>query len=402
MTDTELNRNYEEAKRKEPPILLRIFLCHSSEDKPAIRKLYLRLRAEGFDPWVDEEKLLPGQDWQLEISKAVRASGVVIVCLSRRAVNKAGYIQKEIKFALDIADEQPEGKIFLIPVKLEECVIPERLSRWQWVNLFEKSGYVKLMHALHKVHPPVYKTQEDSEMREKDLQKAKHEKEIPKSYINSIGMKFTLIPAGKFMMGSEEKHSEKPVHKVKINKPFYLGIYPVTQREWEEVMGNSPSYFKGDNLPVERFQYFELKEFIEKINEKEGTDKYRLPSEAEWEYAARAGTTTRYSFGDDESELGKYSWFYNNSENRTHGVGQRMPNPWGLYDIHGNVWELVQDGWHDNYISAPTDGSAWTGIDHVQRGGGWCSFAEYCRSAFRRLGQNKYVNCLGFRLLREL
>jgi hypothetical protein len=128
--------------------LLRVFLCHSSNDKPQVRELYSRLSAESIDTWLDEEKILPGQDWKHEITKAVRSADVVIVCLSCGSVGKAGYIQKEIKDALDVADEQPEGTIFLIPLKLEECEVPERLRRWQWVNYFDNNGYLRLMNAL--------------------------------------------------------------------------------------------------------------------------------------------------------------------------------------------------------------------------------------------------------------
>ncbi len=126
----------------------RIFLCHSSADKEAVRRLYHRLRADGFNPWFDEEDLLPGQDWQLEIPKAVRSSTIVLVCLSRFSVNKSGYIQKEIKYALDVADQQPEGAIFIIPVRIEECIVPDRLSQWQWVDLFEEQGYSRILRAL--------------------------------------------------------------------------------------------------------------------------------------------------------------------------------------------------------------------------------------------------------------
>ena len=128
---------------------LRIFICHSSNDKPLVRHLFKQLRAYGFDPWLDEEKLLPGQDWNLEIRKAVRSSNVVLVCLSQNSISKTGYVQKEIKYALDIADEQPEGAIFLIPIRLEECAIPDRLRQWQWVNLFEEQGSEKLLKALN-------------------------------------------------------------------------------------------------------------------------------------------------------------------------------------------------------------------------------------------------------------
>jgi formylglycine-generating enzyme required for sulfatase activity len=222
---------------------------------------------------------------------------------------------------------------------------------------------------------------------------------------NSIGMKFTLIPAGEFYMGSEESDDEKPVHKVKINNSFYLGTYPVTQREWKAVMRRNPSLFKGDDLPVENVSWDNVQEFIKKLNEKEGTDKYRLPSEAEWEYACRAGTTTRYSFGDEKSELGDYAWYYDNSGRNTHPVGQKKPNSWGFYDMHGNVEEWVQDMWHDSYDGAPTDGSSWEsdGASRVIRGSCWASFAWSCRSTHRSRYVPRYHGLnLGFRLLQKL
>ena len=200
---------------------------------------------------------------------------------------------------------------------------------------------------------------------------------------NSIGMKFTLIPAGEFNMGSEEFADEQPVHRVKINKPFYLGTYPVTQMEWKAIMGDDPSYFKGDDLPVEFVSWYDVQEFIRKLNMKEGAYRYRLLSEAEWEYACWAGATTRYSFGDSESKLGDYAWCWENSD-RTQPVGKKKPNPYGLYDMHGNVLEWVQDAYHSDYGGAPTDGSAWEreGItDRVIRGGSWSFTANYCRSA---------------------
>jgi hypothetical protein len=128
--------------------LLRVFLCHSKEDKPQVRKLYARLQQDGFVPWLDEEDLIPGQDWREEISKAVRACEVVVVCLSKSSVTREGYVQKEIGLALDVADEKPEGTIFIIPVRLEEVDAPGRLSRWHWVNLFEEDGHQRLRRAL--------------------------------------------------------------------------------------------------------------------------------------------------------------------------------------------------------------------------------------------------------------
>jgi hypothetical protein len=128
---------------------LRVFLCHSSDDKPAVRDLYEALSSyKGINPWLDEIDLLPGQDWDLEIRKAVKRADIILVCLSQASVNKKGYIQKEIKYALDVADEQPEGSIFLIPLRLEECVVPDRLTNRQWVDYFKPRGHQQLLSAL--------------------------------------------------------------------------------------------------------------------------------------------------------------------------------------------------------------------------------------------------------------
>jgi len=283
----------------------------------------------------------------------------------------------------------------------------------------------------HEREERLERKRKEKEQEEERL-KAEQEKKTQEKFVkegNSVGMKFTHIPAGEFMIGSDEYSFEKPVHKVNIDKPFYLGIYPVTQREWKAVMRDDPSKFKGDDLPVEFVSWDDAQEFIKKLNEKEGTDKYRLPSEAEWEYAARAGTTTKYCYGDDESRLGDYAWYMENSGSRspkkgdyfgydkddwfsndwngkTHTVGQKKPNQWGLYDMSGNVWEWVQDEWHDDYEGAPIDGNAWgdgNGPRRVSRGGSWFSIAVRCRSANRGGDDpgNRYFS-LGVRLLKEL
>jgi outer membrane protein assembly factor BamD (BamD/ComL family) len=127
---------------------LKVFLCHASGDKPPVRELYKRLTTEGVDAWLDQEKLLPGQDWRMEIPRAVREADVVVICLSKKSITKEGYVQKEIKFALDIAEEKPEGTIFLIPARLEDCIVPDRLNRWQWVDLDDDNGFIKLLRSL--------------------------------------------------------------------------------------------------------------------------------------------------------------------------------------------------------------------------------------------------------------
>jgi formylglycine-generating enzyme required for sulfatase activity len=227
----------------------------------------------------------------------------------------------------------------------------------------------------------------------------------------STGMQFVLIPAGEFEMGSpsEEKErsdSESPTHKEAIQNSFYMGRSAVTQKQWKTIMKNNPSHFKGEDRPVEMVSWEDAQRFITKLNEIEGTDKYRLPSEAEWEYACRAGTQTRCFFGNDESKLNEYAWYVENSGGKTHAAGLKKPNPWGLYDMHGNVWEWVQDRWHENYSGAPSDGSAWEEgncPDRVSRGGSWYCTTEFCRSAgrFRREPESRFGN-LGFRILREL
>jgi formylglycine-generating enzyme required for sulfatase activity len=221
---------------------------------------------------------------------------------------------------------------------------------------------------------------------------------------NSIGMEFVLIRAGEFQMGaSDGDKDEQPVHTVRISKPFYLGKYEVTQAQWQAVMEKNPSGFTGDpTRPVENVSWEDVQEFIRRLNTKENGVTYRLPTEAEWEYAARAGTTTAYSFGNDKSQLSQYAWYGDTSGNQTHPVGKLKPNAWGLYDMHGNVWEWVQD-WYGPYTAgaAVEPAGLSSGSRRVVRGGSWDSGASYCRSAYRLYAAPGYRGGgLGFRLLR--
>ena len=222
-----------------------------------------------------------------------------------------------------------------------------------------------------------------------------------KTYTNSIGMELVLIPAGSFMMGSEKGHeNKKPVHKVTISQPFYIGKYPVTQSQWVAVMGSNPSRYKGSDNPVENVTWNEVQDFIIKLNAKEGHSRYRLPTEAEWEYAARAGTSSEFFFGDNQDELSKYGWYNGNSGKTTHPVGQKLPNAWGLYDVYGNILEWVQDRFGDYSVAAEIDPKGPpSGSGRVIRGGSFNSSAEYCRSANRYIFSPDYrFGNLGFRL----
>ncbi len=209
-----------------------------------------------------------------------------------------------------------------------------------------------------------------------------------KTLRNALGMEFVRIPAGELRMGSEDKNAyddEKPVHTVRLTRAFYLGKYEVTQGQWQEVMGSNPSLSTGDaNRPVEQVSWDDVQAFLQRLNAREGGTPYRLPTEAEWEYAARAGSTTAYSFGTDAQQLGAYAWHSANAGSTTHPVGQKQPNAWGLHDMHGNVLEWVQD-WYGAYTAAPAvdpQGPA-AGAYRVVRGGSWLGSAGGCRSASR-------------------
>lgn len=203
--------------------------------------------------------------------------------------------------------------------------------------------------------------------------------------------KFVLVPTGTFMMGSSNVHDNNKRRQVTINKSFYIQTTEVTQWQWRRVMGDIPSKYSscGDDCPVWWVTWEEAQDFIQKLNNMEGTNSYRLPTAEEWEYAARAGTTTVYSFGDDAGRLGEYAWIGYNSGGKHHPVGQKKPNPWGLYDVHGNSHEWVENAF------------AWG--NHFIRGGGHYSDAQSCSSSYSNVAGPSYnVRTAGFRLAREV
>ncbi len=203
--------------------------------------------------------------------------------------------------------------------------------------------------------------------------------------------------------GDEEAYDdEKPVHPVTVGD-FAIAKYPVTQRLWEAVMGNNPSNFKGKRRPVERVSWNDAQDFIKKLNQLTG-ESYRLPTEAEWEYAARGGRESqnyKYAGGNKLKEVG---WFRDNSHGETKTVGLKDPNELGLYDMSGNVYEWVEDQWHNNYEGAPSDGSAWVdqseGANRVLRGGSWLNYPRGCRVSDRgSFGREGRDDDVGFRLV---
>jgi formylglycine-generating enzyme required for sulfatase activity len=215
----------------------------------------------------------------------------------------------------------------------------------------------------------------------------------------TIGAQFVLIPAATFMTGDVAEH------QVTISKPYYMQVTEVSQGQWRKVMGTNPSVFNacGDECPVENISWIDAQEFIRRLNQKEGVNKYRLPTEAEWEFACRAGSTIKDAPGSAEGKIGDYAWYEANSDRKTHPVAEKKPNLWGFYDMHGNVLEWCQD-WYDDYpekaVKEPKGPSS--GQHKVMRGGSWLGSPTTLRCTFR--SQDYPIvrsNDIGFRLVRE-
>ena len=240
---------------------------------------------------------------------------------------------------------------------------------------------------------------------------------------NKVTMNLVLIPSGKFLMGSPagekgRSEDEGPQHEVTISKPFHMGVYTVTQGQWKAIMGTTlaqqrdkankdwPLYGEGDDHPMYYVSWDEAVEFCKKLSQKTGKT-VSLPTEAQWEYACRAGSKTRFSFGDDDDKLSDYAWYTKNSDTKTHPVGQKKPNDFGLYDMHGNVWQWCAD-WYDKDYYANANKSdpqgPGSGSFRVLRGGGWVIDPQYCRSAFRDWfsPSGRHRSFVGFRVSVDL
>ena len=224
-----------------------------------------------------------------------------------------------------------------------------------------------------------------------------------------VNIEMVWVPGGSFQMGSDDTRDadEKPVHEVRVDG-FWMGKYEVTQEQYEVVMGENPSVQKDARNPVEHVCWDDAAKFCQKLSEKTGK-RYSLPSEAQWEYACRAGSTGKWCFGDNEGGLDNYGWYRSNSgatmhpEGQTYPVGRKAANAFGLYDMHGNVWEWCADWYHESYAGAPSDGSAWespAGQIRVMRGGSWGDDAVVMRSS-GRMWEMKVasINGIGFRVM---
>ena len=299
-----------------------------------------------------------------------------------------------------------EGQTKKVNVSLGQHLIRavsnDQLVRVEEILFVESPAQKICKLSLRSIKEP-RKTQINAEQKRpqekrREEENSRNAKEARENLEKKLGLEFVFIEAGTFMMGD----TDTTPHLVTLTKSFYMGKYEVTQAQWRAMMQTNPSNFSEcDPCPVEHVSWKDVQEFIRRLNGVVGSSVYGLPTEAEWEYACRAGSTTAFYFGDDEKQMNTYAWFTGNSEGKTHPVGQKQPNAWGLYDMHGNVREWCQD-WDGTYPAYPvTDPKgASDGSYRVYRGGSWYYYARYSRSASRGSNSPGYRDGdLGFRLM---
>lgn len=399
-----------------------VFLCHNSQDKPEIRDMALQLQKRGLKPWLDEWELPPGQLWQELLEEQIEQIKSAAVF-----VGESGFGPWQKREMRAFLSEFVDRGCPVIPVLLRNAPqkpqLPIFLKALTWVDFrqAETKPMERLIWGITRTKPddfdsiqffdesPSKDTAKEREAaatsKASDRENKQEQRKVQSTSVdlgNGIILEMVTIPGGTFLMGSTDGHdSEKPQHRV-IIQPFALCKYPITQEQWEAVMGESPSRFKGANLPVERVSWADAIEFCGRLSRL--TDQnYRLPSEAEWEYACRAGTTSDYSFGETINiDVANF----NKKIGETTPVGKYPANRFGLYDMHGNVWEWCEDDWHPNYENAPTDGRAWlvengSNISNkVLRGGSWNENSLICRSS-SRIGnwRDDSNDLIGFRVV---
>jgi formylglycine-generating enzyme required for sulfatase activity len=403
---------------------LKVFLCHSSNDKPAVRELYQKLRAEPWiQPWLDEEELYPGQDWNMEIEKAVEAADAIIVCLSNGSITKEGYVQKEIRAALDYADYKPEGTLFIIPIRLEECTPPKRLGRWQYADYFEgqrERALQRLLVSLRKraeslnlhFEKPKLSGDEIIKFLEENLEPVPSVENANKLTLSN-GMEFTRVPAGKFIMGSKSgENDETPQHTVNISHDYWMARFPVTNEMYnvyakEKMVEHLvPDWKQRTDHPVVNVKFSDINGYCEWLNnilksELPSDTDLRLPTESEWEKAAR---------GTDKREFPWGNIFDKNKCNTEEGgKGNTSPvafysphgdSPYGCADMAGNVWEWTHSlkmkyPYKNNDGREDDDGSKL----RILRGGSFINNMKNARCAYRGVFVDIFQHGIGFRLV---
>jgi formylglycine-generating enzyme required for sulfatase activity len=413
-----------------------IFISYAREDQTSARKLADALERKGWTVWWDL-KLRAGEHFDDAIEQALTEARCVIVVWSRRSV-QSRYVKDEAVFALQ------HNK--LVPVAIDEVSLPFRFQTIHtprfigWKGSTTSQAFRQLIEAVHGhigLSPTEKKAQRKPQLETRvEAGRVKPGETFQDTLLDgSKGPEMVVIPAGTFQMGDIQGKGvswERPVHEV-ILDAFAIGRNPVTvgefrrfveatgyQTEAEQQDGTSvydgkewgqksdanwrnPYMSQDEDHPVVCISWNDAAAYCEWLCEQTG-EQYSLPTEAEWEYACRAGSDTAYCFGDDEKQLSSYAWYSKNAEGKTHPVGEKRPNDWHLYDIHGHVWEWVQD-WFGDYSKEPQHNPSGpeTGSSRVIHGGSWGRDAGYCRSAFRDLvGPGRRCGPLGFRLARRV
>jgi formylglycine-generating enzyme required for sulfatase activity len=403
-----------------------VFISYSSKDQSIAFDICRLLEAQGLQCWIAPRDVRPGYDYDEEIIDAIDAVEAMVLILSAHS-NESIHVKHEVEYAVS------HGKA-VFPVRIQEVLPSKKLvlhiGTKHWLDAWKPPLETKIEQLAAAIKgllgltdearpapvppaPPIVaptaapvptSTTEPAEqpiIKPTPKAAAAPAPGLPKESTIDLGngVKLAMIelPGGTFLMGSENgSDDEKPVHEVTVSA-FAIGKYPVTQAQWQAVMGDNPSHFKGDDLPVENVSWNDVQEFIKRLNQNDSKYQYRLPTEAEWEYACRTGD-------EYAGDLDAMAWYHNNSNNQTHPVGQKPANAWGLYDMHGNVWEWCQD-WYDssyydqNPVTDPQGPNS--GAYRVVRGGSWRDVALFWRATLRHhRAPDLPYDGLGVRLLR--
>jgi formylglycine-generating enzyme required for sulfatase activity len=400
----------------------RVFISHSTKDRDFVERVLVpALHGCGLETWYSREDIRAADSWHQSILDGLKSSDWFLIVLSANSA-KSEWVIDELHWAMA---HRPLGRI--VPVMIEECDpygFHIRLPRLQFVDYGRDReralAQLKAIWVKPGTAPPP--------------SKAEPVPDLITTKTADITLK--LIPTGSFLMGSpdgEGEEDERPQHRVTISRPFYLGIHPVTQGQYVRLMSQNPSWFAStgegnakvagmdtSRFPVEDVSWYDAVRFCNALSQAEGLDPsykihgdrvengggdgFRLPTEAEWEYACRAGTSSPYGFQGGEEEFPHYAWFDENSGGRTHAVGEARANNFGLHDMHGNVWEWTWDTyWSDYYARSPEIDPAGptAAADRVVRGGSWINSADGARSAYRSRGTPDHRSIhLGFRVAR--
>ena len=355
-----------------------VFICHASEDKLSVAEpLSKALSSIGLNVWYDDYTLNLGDSLHRSIDQGLRDCRFGIVILSPKFFNKE-WPKRELD---GLSTRELEGDKIILPIwhnVTHRDVARFSLLLADKLAISTDKGMPEVVRSILRVVRP------DTD--------------------NRLGIDFVLIPSGDFTMGAISSQDEMPTHYVTISQSLYFSKYLITQNQWQSILGESPSKFKGDsNRPVEFVSWDDTQRFIGELNYQDNGRHYRLPTEAEWEYACRAGSSMLDRFENDSRQLDSYGWYRANSNSETHPVGQLKANNWNLYDMHGNVWEWVQD-WFAPYgegrqVDPPGPLSGWC---RVLRGGGWRDDARLCRPTYRGHWHPSYrSDDLGFRICME-